>query len=62
MTWLLSNQLSVWSEVLAKIKRRSSVSVSGPEMFGFSDPVIKMLIQELPNAEKCQQYAFKAFN
>lgn len=31
-------------------------------MFGFSDPTVKMLIQELPNAEKCTSYQWKEFH
>jgi hypothetical protein len=35
----------VWSEALKRIKRRSSASVSGPEMFGLFDPIVQMMIQ-----------------
>lgn len=31
-------------------------------MFGFSDPTVKMLIQELPNARKCNNYLWKDFD
>jgi len=31
-------------------------------MYGFSDPTIQMLIQELENAEKCIGYEFKNFD
>jgi len=30
-------------------------------MYGFSDPTIKQLIVELPNAEKCTSYVLKDF-
>lgn len=30
-------------------------------MFGFSDPTVKMLIQELPNARLCKGYQWKEF-
>ncbi len=51
----------VWVECLKKIKRRQTVSVSGPEMYGFADPTVQMLIQELPNADKCANYQWKRF-
>ncbi|PRP87395.1 chromodomain helicase hrp1 [Planoprotostelium fungivorum] len=51
----------VWVETLKIIKRKANVSVSGPEMFSFSDPTIKMLIQELPNANRCASYIWKDF-
>jgi len=52
----------VWVEALKLIKKRPNISVSGPEMFGFSDPTVKMLIQELPNARKCLNYIWKDFD
>jgi len=57
-----STSSGVWCEVLKMIKRKPNVSVSGPEMYGFSDPTIKMLIQELPNADKCESYEWKEFD
>jgi len=51
----------VWMEMLKKIKRRSTISVSGPEMYGYSDPTVRMLFQELPNAEKCENYQWQDF-
>ncbi|KAI9593092.1 F/Y-rich N-terminus-domain-containing protein [Syncephalis fuscata] len=32
-----------------------------PDYFGFSHPTIAMLIQELPEAEKCKHYVFQKF-
>jgi len=52
----------VWVEALKLIKKRPNVSVSGPEMYGFSDPSVKMLIQELPDARKCSTYQWKDFD
>jgi len=52
----------VWCEMLKLIKKKPTVSVSGPEMFGFSDNTIKMLIQELPNARKCKSYGWKEYD
>jgi len=57
-----STSSGVWCETLKLIKKRPNISVSGPEMFGFSDSTVKMLIQELPNARKCTQYAWKDFD
>ena len=48
--------------MLKLIKRKAQVSVSGPEMFGFSDPLVKMLIQELPDARKCTHYQWVDFD
>lgn len=45
-----------WMKALRAIKNKKEVSISGPESFGFADPTIKRLIQELPNAEKCTAY------
>ena len=39
--------------------KRQSVTISGPERFGLSDPLVVSLIQELPDAEKFAKYAFK---
>jgi superfamily II DNA or RNA helicase len=38
------------------IRRQNKISVSGPEMFGFSDVKVKKLIEELPNANACKTY------
>eukprot|EP01114_Cavostelium_apophysatum_P015128 TRINITY_DN4061_c0_g1_i1.p1 TRINITY_DN4061_c0_g1~~TRINITY_DN4061_c0_g1_i1.p1 ORF type:complete len:2056 (-),score=800.22 TRINITY_DN4061_c0_g1_i1:68-6235(-) len=51
-----------WCEMLKLIKKKSTVSVSGPEMYGFSDPTVKMLIQELPNSRLCKNYQWKDFD
>ncbi|KAI8056898.1 F/Y rich C-terminus-domain-containing protein [Syncephalis plumigaleata] len=42
-------------------QREHSNSASGPDYFGFSHPTIAMLIQELPEAEKCKNYVFQKF-
>ncbi len=57
-----STSSGVWCETLKLIKKKANVSVSGPEMFGFSDATVKMLIQELPNAKKCTGYAWRNFD
>jgi len=57
-----STSSGVWCETLKLIKKKPNVSVSGPEMFGFSDATVKMLIQELPNTKKCTSYQWKDFD
>jgi superfamily II DNA/RNA helicase len=52
----------VWMEMLRKIKRRQSISVSGPETYGYSDPTVRMLIQELDGAELCESYQWVNFD
>jgi hypothetical protein len=54
---------AAWLEVLRVINdrramglKRKKPSVSGPEMFGFSDPLMKLLITELPNFDCCIKY------
>ena len=50
-----------WVEVLErindrKVQKRSKVTVSGPEMFGFADKMVKKMIEELPGVEGCVKY------
>ena len=59
--WKHTTPSGVWQNVLREVRRKPNVSVSGPEMFGFSDLTIKMLIQELPGADKCKNYAPEQF-
>mmetsp|Transcript_17252 Transcript_17252/g.19228 ORF Transcript_17252/g.19228 Transcript_17252/m.19228 type:complete len:494 (-) Transcript_17252:83-1564(-) len=47
-----------WMEILKKIKKKDTISVSGPGMFGFSDSRVRMLFQELPGAEHCTTYTW----
>ncbi|ETO27835.1 hypothetical protein RFI_09296 [Reticulomyxa filosa] len=54
---------SVWTTVIKRVaavrtdpKKRKTCTVSGPEMFGFSDSVVQALIEELPNAKSCTNY------
>ncbi|KAG1049244.1 hypothetical protein G6F43_008417 [Rhizopus delemar] len=46
----------VWVSVLRKVnemrERKSSNTISGPEYFGLTNPFVKEMIEELPNAEK----------
>lgn len=39
--------------------KRQVVTISGPERFGLSDPLVVKLIQELPNIKSCTKYQFK---
>ncbi|KAK4526530.1 hypothetical protein GAYE_SCF25G4446 [Galdieria yellowstonensis] len=57
-----------WSRILKIIRertpeerRRSHVSVSGPEYFGFVNPLVLEMIQELPNADLCERYKKRIF-
>ncbi|ETO31015.1 hypothetical protein RFI_06101, partial [Reticulomyxa filosa] len=54
---------NVWTTIIKRVatmradsSKRKTCTVSGPEMFGFSDAVIQALIEELPNADKCADY------
>eukprot|EP00475_Leptophrys_vorax_P016834 TRINITY_DN23346_c0_g1_i2.p1 TRINITY_DN23346_c0_g1~~TRINITY_DN23346_c0_g1_i2.p1 ORF type:complete len:502 (-),score=118.46 TRINITY_DN23346_c0_g1_i2:17-1315(-) len=38
------------------IRRQNKISVSGPEMFGFSDVKVKKLIEELDGSSACKNY------
>lgn len=66
---LSSTPSGVWSEVLERIKpQREAIvgrtlhsTISGPEQFGFSHPIIHALIEELPNSDKCANYDSNAF-
>ncbi|KAG0261327.1 hypothetical protein BG011_001101 [Mortierella polycephala] len=42
-------------------KRDHSNSASGPDYFGFSNATIAKMIQDLPNAEKCENYIMQRF-
>ncbi|KAG0049691.1 hypothetical protein BGZ83_005495 [Gryganskiella cystojenkinii] len=42
-------------------KRDHSNSASGPDYFGFSNPTIAKMIQDLPNVEKCPGYIMQKF-
>lgn len=55
----------VWTTIIKlsnKIRKREhSNSASGPDYYGFSNPTIAMLIQNLPNARKCENYVWQEF-
>ncbi|KAJ3086800.1 hypothetical protein HK102_012433 [Quaeritorhiza haematococci] len=54
-----------WTSVIrvanAIRKREHSNSASGPDYFGFSQPTVAKLIQDLPNAHKCKNYVWQEF-
>ena len=41
--------------------KESAPSVSGPDYFGLANPTVSMLIEKLPNSDKCEQYAPKKY-
>ena len=54
---------SAWTTVLKMAndrkpigERRKTVTVSGPEMFGYSDSLVMAIFEELPNSNKCVKY------
>lgn len=52
-----------WTSVMREVNRvrnkEGSNSASGPDYFGYSNPTILKLIQELPNARKCANYVWQ---
>ena len=61
---IITNSASAaWCKVISKVeqtkdpdKRRKTYSISGPEMFGYTDPLITALIEELPDSHKVIPY------
>jgi len=64
-----SSATAVWKTVLERVNalkteqsgKRMFAAISGPEYFGFSQPTVAKLIQDLPNADKCERYKMKQF-
>ncbi len=64
-----SSATAAWKTIIEKVNalktdqsgKRMFSAVSGPEYFGFSNPTISKLIQELPNVDKCTSYIKKEF-
>ncbi|KAK4536923.1 hypothetical protein CDCA_CDCA10G2948 [Cyanidium caldarium] len=57
-----------WTQVMKAVrdatpvgKQRLHVTVSGPEYFGLSQPVVEELLQELPGADQLKHYKRKEF-
>eukprot|EP00163_Fabomonas_tropica_P012549 TRINITY_DN2387_c0_g1_i2.p1 TRINITY_DN2387_c0_g1~~TRINITY_DN2387_c0_g1_i2.p1 ORF type:complete len:587 (-),score=216.49 TRINITY_DN2387_c0_g1_i2:79-1839(-) len=64
-----STATSSWSTIVRNVNdqkdaknKRNFVSVSGPEWFGFSNPAVAKLIEELPDADKLPLYSMKYQN
>jgi hypothetical protein len=53
----------VWALVIKKVnevrQKDSSNAISGPEYYGFSNPTVREMIEELPNVDKCTKYRKK---
>ncbi|KAK4530119.1 hypothetical protein CCYA_CCYA03G0976 [Cyanidiococcus yangmingshanensis] len=57
-----------WSQIMRLIrdrtpldKRRVHATVSGPEYFGLTQPIVEELLQSMPEAAKLKHYQFKQF-
>lgn len=48
-----------WTAALKKAKRNKNVSVSGPDMFLLTHPVVRYFLQKLPGASLCKKYISK---
>jgi Chromatin assembly factor 1 subunit A/F/Y rich C-terminus/F/Y-rich N-terminus len=55
--WRSKSASSAWQRALEQIRRKAKVSVSGPEMFAFSNATVRTLIQDMENAHLCRRYA-----
>ena len=55
-----------WKKVFdilqAKQALTSKIHLSGPDLFGLSDPRVAKAIQELPDADKCLRYKMQNFD
>ncbi|KAJ3118930.1 transforming growth factor beta regulator 1 [Nowakowskiella sp. JEL0407] len=59
-----STASTAWAQVIKVANSIRSIplgNASGPELYGFTTPTIAMLIQELPNAEKCVEFVKQMF-
>jgi hypothetical protein len=58
--YISTTSTACWITILKKVndigKKRATVSVSGPEYFGLSNPKVRQLIETLPNADLCENY------
>ncbi|CAG8502501.1 4020_t:CDS:2, partial [Racocetra persica] len=54
-----------WTPVIKQAniirERKHSNAASGPDYFGLSQPTIRKMIQELPNADHCKNYIMQVF-
>lgn len=65
MTFQSASTTGAWaavSKAAAAIRGKDSApSVSGPDYFGLANPTVSMLIEQLPNSEKCESYTPKKY-
>jgi hypothetical protein len=59
------NPSSIWLEIIKKInavthaRSTDKLTISGPHMFGFSEYAVCKVIQEMPGADRLQNYKMK---
>ncbi|KAJ1564772.1 transforming growth factor beta regulator 1, partial [Nowakowskiella sp. JEL0078] len=62
---IASSATSAWSNVFKAINSIRTepclIAGSGAEMFGFTNPTIGLLVQELPNSEKCCDFVKQTY-
>jgi len=60
VTFRANSPSGAWKNVLTELSKRGSTGskthASGPDFFGLSDLGVTKVIQELPNADKCNRY------
>lgn len=60
-----SSATGAWTPVIRQANsirnRKHSNAASGPDYFGLSQPTVRKMIQELPNAHKCKNYRMQEF-
>lgn len=65
MAFQSASTTGAWAAVAkaaAAIRGKDSApSVSGPDYFGLANPTVSMLIERLPNADKCESYVQKKY-
>lgn len=65
MTFQSASTTGAWaavSKAAAAIRGKDSApSVSGPDFFGLANPTVSMLIERLPNSDKCESYVPKKY-
>ncbi|CAG8639010.1 7013_t:CDS:2 [Funneliformis caledonium] len=62
---IASSATGAWTPVIKQANsirnRKHSNAASGPDYFGLSQPTVRKMIQELPNAHKCKNYRMQEF-
>ncbi|KAG1442721.1 hypothetical protein G6F56_010953 [Rhizopus delemar] len=50
----------VWCTLMEKVNRakgkKGKIAVSGPVQYGLAHPLVRQMIEQLPNADKCKNY------